>query len=57
MFGAKSFTSSNPEGMAPCQPRVERREDAERRVTLGYESAMSDSPKGAVLTAAEFVRH
>ena len=54
MFVAKSFTSGNPEGMALCQPRVERREGIERRATLGHELKVTDSPNGAALTAEFF---
>ena len=46
MFVAKSFASSNPEGMVLCQPRVERREGTERRATLGYELEITGSPNG-----------
>ena len=42
--------------MVLCQPRVERRESNERRVTLGheYEQGTIVSPNGAALTTRLF---
>ena len=54
MCAAKSFTSSNPEGMVLGQPRVKQREGNERCATLGYESEETDSPNGAALTVGFF---
>ena len=54
LFVGKSLTNSNPEGMALKQPRVERREDIERRATLGRGLEITEAPTGRPYVAWVF---